>query len=227
MPTRFAWLTPDTIPAETICRELLIPNEPQIIAAVNGALLRLTDVSQWEQFGTVTPAAMAAAMAVMFDGFQACQGQQSMVELAKFRHTENQNVGGGTVTANIFNRIPWTLQTLGASWISFDNANDQFTVQPGRYLIELHHATGMTSGFSYTQLERSNQIALDQGSQYPNAQMRQHHATFYLNLENQDTVQFSLFSNVGLANTGFGAPKNVAGNVEWYGHVVFARLGDF
>lgn len=67
MPTRNGWLTPDTIPADRICRVLSIPKEYEyIIPAVMGALYPLTQPENWEQFGTVTPHQMAAAMLQMY-----------------------------------------------------------------------------------------------------------------------------------------------------------------
>ncbi len=58
------WLTPDSLPAngEVVCRQLRIPNDTLIIAAVNGALLDLTYPENWEPLGAITPDEMAAAM---------------------------------------------------------------------------------------------------------------------------------------------------------------------
>jgi len=64
---RNGWLTPNTIPAEKVCRVLRIPAEYEyIVPAVMGALYPLTQVEEWEQFGTVTPQQMASAMLQMF-----------------------------------------------------------------------------------------------------------------------------------------------------------------
>lgn len=58
-----AWLTPDILTAEdSLCRQLAIPNDPVLIAAVNGALNLLCEPENWEQFGTMTPAAAAEHM---------------------------------------------------------------------------------------------------------------------------------------------------------------------
>lgn len=56
-----AYLTPPTLPAVYACRRLLIPDDTEFIGAVNGALLELAEVSNWEQFGAVTPEEAAAA----------------------------------------------------------------------------------------------------------------------------------------------------------------------
>jgi hypothetical protein len=57
------WLTPNI--GETvgsICRRLTIPNNPDFIQAVNGALLDLTKSSNWEKFGSMQPKEAAEIM---------------------------------------------------------------------------------------------------------------------------------------------------------------------
>lgn len=82
MARRLAWLTGDDPPTDDyICRRLRIPNELSVIMAVNGALLMLTEVENWEQHGTATPDDIAALMAVMF-----------------YEYEENQDCNGGTVS---------------------------------------------------------------------------------------------------------------------------------
>lgn len=63
-----AWITPPTIPVtDYVCRRLIIPNDPVLVAAVNGALLLLIDPNNWEQIsGTVPPADAAMAMQEMY-----------------------------------------------------------------------------------------------------------------------------------------------------------------
>lgn len=65
------YLTPDSIPANFQCGALQIPDNVLIIAAVSGALYDLTQEKNWEQFGAITPAEMAAAMSVMYEAFMA------------------------------------------------------------------------------------------------------------------------------------------------------------
>lgn len=70
MPNRNAWLTPDSIPTETVCRTLVIPAEfEEIYSAVSGALYPLTLAENWEQFGSVTPEQIASAMLIMYLAF--------------------------------------------------------------------------------------------------------------------------------------------------------------
>lgn len=56
------YLTPDTLPTAYVCRVLTIPNEIDLIIAVNGQINELTKPENWEQFGTITPEEAAAAM---------------------------------------------------------------------------------------------------------------------------------------------------------------------
>jgi len=64
-----AYLTPNSIPADTICRVLFIPNNEEFIANVTGALQVLTFPDSFVQFGSLTPDQTADAYVPMFDGF--------------------------------------------------------------------------------------------------------------------------------------------------------------
>lgn len=64
-----AWLTPDSIPGITTCRVLLIPDSEEIVAAISGALLLLSEAENWEAFGSVTPEEIASAMWGMWREF--------------------------------------------------------------------------------------------------------------------------------------------------------------
>lgn len=58
--------TPDTLPTNLVCRQLLIPDDPIMLGSVSGALLPLLDPAQWEAYGAVTPEDAAAAAQEMF-----------------------------------------------------------------------------------------------------------------------------------------------------------------
>lgn len=68
------YLTPDTLPADTICRVLFIPNGEEFLANVRGALQLLTFPENWTKQGAVSPADAAEAMVPMFDQFCFNQG---------------------------------------------------------------------------------------------------------------------------------------------------------
>jgi len=63
------YLTGNSLPAETVCGRLFIPNDVQVIANVCGALLELTKSYNWQQFGATTVAETVMAMVVMVNGF--------------------------------------------------------------------------------------------------------------------------------------------------------------
>jgi len=74
-----AYLTPDTIPADTICRVLFIPNSQEFLANVTGALQLLTFPESFVEFGLLTPDQTAAAYVDMFDQFCFNQGVCRMI----------------------------------------------------------------------------------------------------------------------------------------------------
>jgi len=63
------YLTPDTLPTDTICRVLFIPNDRDFLAIVTGALEELTFAYNFEEFGTLTPEQTAEAYTTMFNAF--------------------------------------------------------------------------------------------------------------------------------------------------------------
>jgi len=61
------YLSPDALPTtDFIYRRLAIPNNIEIIAAVNGALDELTKPRNWEDYGSINAQQIAAAMDTMF-----------------------------------------------------------------------------------------------------------------------------------------------------------------
>ena len=65
------YLTPDTLPTSYVCRVLTIPDDIDIVIAVNGAINDLTKPEHWEQFGTITPEEVAEAMNTVFRAYVA------------------------------------------------------------------------------------------------------------------------------------------------------------
>jgi microcystin-dependent protein len=63
------YLTPSTLPTDTLCRVLLIPNDLEFLANVTGALQTLIFPDSWTKQGTLTPDQAAAALVDMFDQF--------------------------------------------------------------------------------------------------------------------------------------------------------------
>jgi len=71
---RNRWLTPEPVPAETICRVLILPADFDWLALVSGALIELTNPENFEQSGSATPQETADAFSVMFDKFSNNEG---------------------------------------------------------------------------------------------------------------------------------------------------------
>jgi len=71
---RLRWLTPDTAPADTICRVLIIPADFDWLAIVSGAIVELTNPANFQAEGTATPQDCADVFSAMFDGFSLNEG---------------------------------------------------------------------------------------------------------------------------------------------------------
>lgn len=69
-----SYLTPDTLPDGVVCRVLFIPDDPEFIANVTGALQVLTSADSFIQYGSLTEQETADAYAVMFDKFCFAEG---------------------------------------------------------------------------------------------------------------------------------------------------------
>lgn len=63
------YLTPDDLPEESACRSLLIPDSPDWLAIVSGAINELAQEWNWEQQGAVTTEEAAQAMLQMWLSF--------------------------------------------------------------------------------------------------------------------------------------------------------------
>jgi len=57
-----AYATPETLPTEYVCRVLTIPNDIDIIIAVNGQINELCQVWNWGKMGAVEPEEVTKAM---------------------------------------------------------------------------------------------------------------------------------------------------------------------
>jgi len=64
-----AYLTATSVPSDSVCRALFIPNNQEFLANVRGALQELTFPHNFVSEGGITPEAMADAYIPMFDAF--------------------------------------------------------------------------------------------------------------------------------------------------------------
>jgi microcystin-dependent protein len=77
--SRLAWLTPD-FESGIQCRSLSIPTP--LVDAVNGAIGKLMDEWEWEEFGDMTPAECAELAVAMWNSF--VDGEDCMVGEVKY-----------------------------------------------------------------------------------------------------------------------------------------------
>ena len=63
------YLTLSAAPDSVICRALFVPNSPEVLAIVRGAIEDLTSPASWSKFGALTPEQSAACFQDMFDRF--------------------------------------------------------------------------------------------------------------------------------------------------------------
>lgn len=225
------YLTPDTIPAETLCRSVCVPNDFRIVGAVSGALLELTYEHNWELYGSVTPGAMADKMVeVVFAFLQgACVPEGAVVEVDAFYHIQNQNVAGGGILANTDTQVPFTV-TGNFNHGNVTLAAGAFFCQLGLYLIEADTNLFINSSASKRLwlFDDASGFVVGEGigvleGAAANTALR---LKFLANITQQNQLFLYARSNVGRTTDAFGRPTNVAGHVEHYATIVFSRLGD-
>lgn len=128
------WLTPDTIPTEKLCRELLIPNDPVLVSAVTGALLDLTFADNWEQEGVATPGATAAAMLEMvnqfFEGCMVALRQPTILVDVKAQNTQGGTANSGAWQIRTLN----TIEGNGSNGVTL--SSNVFTLPQGDWLVK-------------------------------------------------------------------------------------------
>lgn len=69
------YLTPNTAPGNVQCRALFIPDDPEYLAIVRGALQMLTFPWSWTKYGALEPQEAADMMMTMFNRF--CLGKDT------------------------------------------------------------------------------------------------------------------------------------------------------
>lgn len=127
-----AWLTPETLPTSRLCRQLSIPDDIDIIAAVTGALLDLTRVENWEEFGAVLPDEIASAMIVMIMEFWEGCPVSAILKPTILADQQASGVNGGSATSG-----SWQIRNLGLiladpEGLVTATGGQTFTLQPDR-----------------------------------------------------------------------------------------------
>lgn len=229
------WLTPNSpLPTETTCRQLVIPNDPEIIMAVNGALLPLIYAHNWEAHGSATPEQMAAAMSEMFFAYIASECEEIMSEyvslgIAKYGVFKTQGTPGGTPTEGAWTAVTGLSQryrTIGGVVIT---SGTRLKFPAGLYEFEASQIVYETEAsrlrlWNYTQ---DTEIWLGD-SQYftseDNATGRMM-IDGVVDLNGSDEVQLEYWierNNEG--NRALGRATDIPGMGEWYASLTFRQL---
>lgn len=221
------WLTPETIPTATRCRVLLIPDDANIYAAVSGALLPLIYEHSWQPFGAITPAEIAFAMETLYFDFLAtdCEGFAN-VETYLYRHVEDQNVNGGTLTVGGENKVPYNTTFFASPEANVSRSNSIFTLQPGIYTVRAWHIA-RNSGDTYLMIEQVTGVDIPsttgQQEVLGTALMRALEINYAFVLTVENSFKLRMIPTVGVGGNGFGAAINEAGHPETYGEILIHR----
>lgn len=141
MPNKLAWVTPENTPNRFICRRVFIPDDPLYMAAVNGALLMLTETYNWENVFGVPESEAAAAMQIMYDRYR--EGQFCMLGAIIPMAVENLPDHMIWCEGGIFERAdyPQLYDVLSAELLI---SPTQFTVPDMRQRFPLGAADGLS-----------------------------------------------------------------------------------
>lgn len=225
---RQRWITPDAIPAATICRVLFIPDEQEIRASVLGAISELIYASNWEQVGAVTPVQMASAMDAMFWAFVESEcGVTAQVD--SFDHRVATNTNGGTITANTPTDI--TFASVGvhnAGNVTLDAQN--FVCSPGLYEFDIQHSIrgdALYRAFCWV-ANASGAAFIQEGADVVAAATTeiQIRCTGVVNVPTTQAFVYRMQSSDTLVNIGLGSPKNNLDHQELYGQAIWRRIAN-
>jgi len=143
------WLTPDTAPGPIAARCLLIPDSPDWLAIVSGALLPLIYAYNFEQFGTATPDETAAVFAVMFDNFSFNIGVCRVIgEIVCIAGTANPNPGNWLAcdgSSLIRADYPALFTAIGTTYGSVDGTHFTLPDLQGRAIVGTGAGGGLTT----------------------------------------------------------------------------------
>lgn len=144
------YLTPDSIPADTTCRVLLIPNNQEFVANVTGALQTLTFPDNWTPQGLLTPEQSAAALVDMFDQFCFAQGACRVVgEIICFAVSVPPSTSWLSCDGRSLVRTdyPDLFTTIGTLYGSADSTHFNIPDMRGRVVVSNGQGFGLTDRF--------------------------------------------------------------------------------
>jgi microcystin-dependent protein len=138
------YLTPETLPVEVICRQLLIPDDPVFTAAFTGALLPLTHAYNWELYGAITPDEAAAKAFDMLQQF--LEGSACMIGSVAPFATHALPAGVLPCDGSIYQRVDYPLlyELLDSAFI-IDADSFQTPDLRGRAVIGAGQGSGLAN----------------------------------------------------------------------------------
>lgn len=144
-PKMSGWLTPEEIPAGTVCRILRIPDHPNWTAPVTGALLSLAQAWNWEKFGALTPEETADRFAQMLNEYQDAGLSNCMIGVVFPYATTNPPNGALPCDGSNFSRedYPALYAALDPSFI-VDSDNFVTPNLAGRVVVGAGEGSGLS-----------------------------------------------------------------------------------
>jgi microcystin-dependent protein len=142
------YLTPNAIPADTMCRVLIIPNSEELIAVVTGALNSLIVPESWTEYGALTPEQSADALSPMFDGFCFAQGVCRVIgEIICYAGSTSPDANWlGCDGASLLRAdYPDLFAVVGTAYGSADGAHFNLPDLRGRSAVSMGQGTGLTN----------------------------------------------------------------------------------
>lgn len=200
------WLTGNSpLASAGICRRLLIPDDRDLLMAVNGALLELTKPENWEQFGNMEPEEAAKLMLEMWYSFVNSD-------------CEEESSGGETV---YIGEVKWfaldvlpdnVLPCAGGTFYAVDYP-ELFSVLPAAYIVD-------AETFTLPNLEEKAifgagiaQVGEEAGANFPFIQV-QHLPDFEVNLPGSLVIDGS--QGIGTGSGKIRANRNGSAPIRSY-----------
>jgi len=138
--------SPDTLPTETTCRQLVFPNDPLLIASVADVLSFLGLEGIWEESSGVLDFEMQAVFTAMLNDWESCVAEKELVEeTIEITHRVTNNTVGGATTSGSWQSLPFGSidrdDTGGASL-----SGNLLVLPSGRYDCHVSHVFFHASG---------------------------------------------------------------------------------
>lgn len=159
------YLTPETIPSGLKARVILIPDDLDYLAIVSGALLELTEVKNFEKFGTATPEDVAFLFWEMYQRFAEGVGMigQIFPYIGSSAPAGALACDGGTYSRSAY---PALYAALDASLIT-DADNFRTPDLRGRTIIGTGQGTGLSArAFGSTGGSEAHQLTVGELAQH-------------------------------------------------------------